>query len=246
MALPTGTTPVKPAIAPTNLRFIDLSAIRNWIRRSDSFLTTRINMRGSTNCHPLACSFAQHDSIVPYLVRMRGAHENDRSLLWHLPTTPGMHFSEEELYQDRERPQEGVVDIFVHDSELLALRISLLGRHGGCLDHEYATSGYERGGMRHRKSEVGVASYGCVRSYVGSGGDSDSERGATRFGCAHCESQSPTMKLRWELQGSRWLACRCRLRHVVTHLHVLALSLQMSRVEEHQATVTSDPARTRE
>jgi hypothetical protein len=85
-----------------------------------------------------------------------------------------------------------------------------------------------------------------VRSYADLRGDCDNERGAMRFGCAHCRTESLAMKRRWELQESRWLASRRRLRHVVTHLHVLALSLRMSRVEDHQATVTSDSALTRE
>lgn len=66
---------------------------------------------------------------------MRGAHENDGTLLWHLPATPRMDFSEEELDENRECPQKGIVDILVHNGELLAFCISLFGRHDGCLDH---------------------------------------------------------------------------------------------------------------
>jgi hypothetical protein len=105
-------------------------------------------------------------SIASYLVRMRGAHEDDRAFLWHFPATPRMHFSEEELYQDRKRPQEGVVDIFVHDGELLALRIPLLGRHRGYLNRDYAAREGVTDDMRSRKGDIGVASYGCECAVV--------------------------------------------------------------------------------
>jgi hypothetical protein len=168
---------------------------------------------------------------------MRGAHEDNRTLLWHLPTTSWMHFSKKELHQDREGPQEGIVDVFVHDRELLALGISLRGRHDGYLNHKYAAGECEDDDMRRQKGEIGVASYGCWCAVVrGLESDCDGERGAASTRCAHCETELLTMKLRWELQCSRWLASERRFRHVVVHLHVLALSPQVSREEEHQAT----------
>lgn len=65
------------------------------------------------------------------MVGMRGAHEDDGPLFWYFPTTPRMHFSEEELDQNRECPQKRVVDPFVHDRELLARGVSLDFCHGG-------------------------------------------------------------------------------------------------------------------
>jgi len=118
---------------------------------------------------------------MSYLVRVRCAHKDNGAFLWHLPTTPRVHFSEEELHQDRERPQEGIVHVFIHDGELLALRVSLLGRHGGYLNHEYAADERKEYNMRRRKGEVGVASYDrwCV-SVRGRDGECDRKRGVTR------------------------------------------------------------------
>lgn len=92
---------------------------------------------------------------------MRGAHEDDGALLWHFPATPGVHFSEEELYQNGKSPQKSIVEIYVHDGELLASRISLFGRHDGCLDHCCAAGKQEGDNLQRRQDEVGVASYDC-------------------------------------------------------------------------------------
>ena len=66
----------------------------------------------------------------PYLIRVRCAHEDDRAFFRHFPTTTRMYLAEEELHQDRERPQEGIVDIGVHDRQLRAFRILLRGHLG--------------------------------------------------------------------------------------------------------------------
>ena len=59
---------------------------------------------------------------MPYLVGVRGAHEDDWTILGHLPATPGVYFAEEELDQYGEGPEEGIVDVFVHGRNgLLAL-----------------------------------------------------------------------------------------------------------------------------
>jgi hypothetical protein len=59
---------------------------------------------------------------MPYLVGVRRAHEDDGPIFGYLPATPGVDFAEEELDQDREGPEEGVVDKFVHSRNgLLAL-----------------------------------------------------------------------------------------------------------------------------
>ena len=92
---------------------------------------------------------------------MRGAHEDDGALLWHFPTTPGVDFSEEELYQNGKGPQKSIVEVYVHDGELLASRISLFGRHDGYLDHYCAAGKQESDNLQRCQDEVGVASYGC-------------------------------------------------------------------------------------
>lgn len=74
---------------------------------------------------------------------MRCAHKYDRALLWHFPATSRMYFSEEELHQYRKCPQKGIVDIFVHDGELLAARIPPFFRHFGCLDDDDAAADEE-------------------------------------------------------------------------------------------------------
>jgi hypothetical protein len=69
--------------------------------------------------------------VATHLIRMRGAHEYDRAFFRHLPAAPGMHLSEEELHQYRECPEEGIVDVFVHDRKgLLALLFAVV-RHVG-------------------------------------------------------------------------------------------------------------------
>lgn len=81
---------------------------------------------------------------------MRGADKDDGAFLWHLPATPRMHFTEEQLDQDRECPQKRIVDIFVHDGKLFAPGISFLGRHDGRLDGDDVA-----------QEEESEASYGC-------------------------------------------------------------------------------------
>jgi hypothetical protein len=73
------------------------------------------------------------DARSTYLVGVRRAHEYDRSFFWHFPAAPGMDLPEEELDQYGECPQKGIVDIFVHDGELLALCVSLFCCHLDCL-----------------------------------------------------------------------------------------------------------------
>lgn len=84
---------------------------------------------------------------ISYLVRVGRADENDGTFFWHFPATTWMHLSEEELHQDRECPQESIVDIFVHDCQLRALRILLFVRHlddlqpGGVYSQKRAVDG---------------------------------------------------------------------------------------------------------
>lgn len=59
---------------------------------------------------------------MSYLVGVRRAHENDGAIFGYLPATPGVHFAEEQLDQYRERPEEGIVDIFVHSRNGLLAR----------------------------------------------------------------------------------------------------------------------------
>lgn len=93
-----------------------------------------------------------------------------------------MDFSEEELNQYRKGPQKGIVDVFVHHRELLALGVSLFGRHGGYLDHEDAAGKGKEDYLCRCEGEIGVASYGwwcvVVRGFEGKY-DSDSDRGVT-------------------------------------------------------------------
>jgi hypothetical protein len=42
-----------------------------------------------------------------------------------------MHFTKEELHQYRECPQEGIVDVFIHDSKGLFALVLAMFRHGG-------------------------------------------------------------------------------------------------------------------
>ena len=93
--------------------------------------------------------------MAAYLVRVRGAHKDDGTLLWYLPTTPRMHFTEEKLNQNRECPQKGIVDIFVHNGKLFAPGISFLGRHDGGLDQfDAAAQGEESDEPRRSEGEV--------------------------------------------------------------------------------------------
>lgn len=66
---------------------------------------------------------------MAHLVGVWRAHKDNRTILRHLPATPGVHFAEEELHQNRKCPEKGVVNVFVHlRNGLLAL---LLVRHIG-------------------------------------------------------------------------------------------------------------------
>lgn len=67
---------------------------------------------------------------MPYLVGVRRAHEYNRSILGHLPATPGVDFAEEELDQNGEGPEEGIVDVFVHGRNRL-LAFCLFHHAGG-------------------------------------------------------------------------------------------------------------------
>jgi hypothetical protein len=132
---------------------------------------------------------------------MRRAHKNHRALLRHLPATPGMDFSEEELDQNGECPQKGIVNIFVHNGKLLALCIPLFGRHGGCLDHYCGASKEEGDDIRRSEDGIDIASYGCWWVAMrGLGGECDNDRGVTivcsrhRWQCAHCSVGSLTVQ----------------------------------------------------
>jgi hypothetical protein len=93
-----------------NLRLVDFAAIRYEILRLASFLRSLIKIKESTNYRFIRTSrCAQKQDRIAYLISMRCRNENDGTCLGDFPSSSGMYFAKEEVYQNGQCPEDQIV-----------------------------------------------------------------------------------------------------------------------------------------